>query len=86
MLSPPFGEGGTKRKRRRGKKKKAHDVNLFASPDNNPVILPGKCVSCLMPLYAAFFMMPKSLLIYLQIYFAEVDNERHKMPFFPNFL
>lgn len=34
--------------------------------------------------------MPKSLLIYLQIYFAGVDNERHKMPlflkFFLNFL
>lgn len=30
-------------------------MNLFASSNNNPVILPGKCVSCLMPLYAGFF-------------------------------
>lgn len=36
-------------------------MNLFASSNNNPVILPGECVSCLMPLYAVFFTMPKSL-------------------------
>lgn len=57
---------GTKRKRR---KKEAHDVNLFASCNNNPVIPPRKCLFCLMPLYAIFsFMVPKSLLVCLFIY------------------
>jgi len=56
-------------------------VNLFASPNNNPVILPGKCVACLMSLYAVFLMAPRNVFIYLQIYFAEVENERQKKLF-----
>lgn len=73
---------GTKRKRR---KKEAHDVNLFASCNNNPVIPPRKCLSCLMPLYAFFFFSwcpGVCLFIYLQISFAGVENEGQEMPIF----
>lgn len=61
-------------------------MNLFASSNNNAVILPGKCVSCLMPLYAFFVFFfcitPEHSLIYLQIDFAEVGNESEKIPLF----
>lgn len=56
-------------------------MNLFASPNNNAVILPGKCVSCLMPLYAFFCTTPERSLIYLQIDFAEVGSEERENPF-----
>lgn len=66
----------------KGGKKKANDVNLFAPSNNNPVILPRKCLSRLMPHYAIFFfMVPKSLFIYLFIdFFHWVENEAQKMP------
>lgn len=59
-------------------------MNLFASPNNNPVILPGKCVSCLMPLYAGCFYDAKVCVwvTYLRIYFAEVENEAENAFFF----
>lgn len=49
----------------------AHDVNLFAAPNNPAVILPGKRASLLMLLYVGFVSQ-------LFVYFAEVRNKRQK--------
>lgn len=52
----------------KGGKKKANDVNLFAPSNNNPVILPRKCLSRLMPHYAIFFFHGAQKFVYLFIY------------------
>lgn len=55
----------------------AHDVNLFAAPNNPAVILPGKRASCLMLLYVGFVLWLSSCLFIL----AEVRNKRQKTQF-----